>query len=671
MQTASHHNRNKYCGLAFKLSVWILAGAAAVFLTVFFYYFFNTRRMALRDIEENIRHLTLATVSRVETVFQSTERIPGYMAALLEQPDLRLAALPGLISNAVAANPVVYGCAVAFEPHAADTARLYYAPYVCRSPAGLEMLWLGGTNYHYFDWDWYQIPRELGQPIWSEPYYDESGGQMLMTTYAAPFYLRPAGQRRLGGVVTADITLERLVEMVGQVSVFSSGYAFLISRNGVFLAHPDQSLVMRESIFSLADEAGDPELRRVGRAMLRGGSGMARISYPRLARRRARMYYAPLASLGGSLGVVVPENELYAGVYALGRRAVLFAAAGLAGLALMVACIARAIARPVTALAQSAAEVAAGRLNAAVPEVRSRDEVGVLARAFRGMTASLAALVRQVQAAAARLVETAAGMTDNLRRQENTVAEFGASTSEIAAAVKEISVTGQELAHTMQELQDAAAAAAALADSGRSGLGAMDGSMRRLEAAAGSLAARLAAINAKTASINNMVAIINQVAEQTNLLSLNAAIEAEKAGEYGRGFAVVAREIRRLADQTDVAGTDIRRTVREMQASVSTGVMEVDKFNNEVGAGLHTVNGVVAQLGRIIEQVQTLSSRFVLVNEGMHAQSAGARQISEAMASLNEAARKTVESLGRFSASAGQLKDAAGQLQSQTEQFRV
>ncbi len=671
MQTALHQQPNKCCGLALKLSVWILAGAAAVFLTVFFYYFFNTRRMALRDIEDNIRHLTLATASRVETIFRSTESIPGYMAAMLEHQDAGLAALPGMISNAVSANPVVYGCAIAFEPGHADPGRLYYAPYVCRKAAGLEMLWLGGTNYHYFDWDWYQIPRELQKPVWSEPYYDESGGRQLMTTYAVPFYRRRDGARRLAGVVTADITLERLLEMVGRVSVFESGYAFLISRNGVFLAHPDRSLVMRESIFSLAEEADNPELRRVGREMLRGGSGMARVDCGRMSRRRARMYYAPLPALGWSMGVVAPENELYAGVHQLGRRAVMFAAAGLAGLALMVALIARKIARPVTALAHSAAEVAAGRLNAAVPEVRARDEVGVLARAFRGMTASLAALVRQVQSAAGRLVDTAAGMTDNLRRQENTVAEFGASTSEIAAAVKEISVTGQELSHTMQELQEAAAAAAILADSGRSGLGDMDGSMRRLEAAAAALAARLAAINAKTASINNMVAIINQVAEQTNLLSLNAAIEAEKAGEYGRGFSVVAREIRRLADQTDVAAADIRRTVREMQASVSTGVMEVDKFNNEVSGGLHTVNSVVGQLGRIIEQVKTLSSRFVLVNEGMQAQSAGARQISEAMSSLNAAARKTVDSLGQFNAAAVQLKDAATQLQSQTEQFQV
>ncbi len=668
MQTAQ--NQNKCCGLALKLSVWILAGVAAIFLTVFFYYFINTRRMAVHDIEENIRHLTIATVSRVETVFRATESIPDYLAALLEQPDGNLASLPGLISNAVSANPVVYGCAVAFEPYGADPQRLYYSPYVCRGPAGLEMLWLGGTNYHYFDWDWYLIPRELEQPVWSEPYYDESGGRKLMTTYAAPFYCRRDGARRPAGVVTADITLERLVEIVSRVSVFASGYAFLISRNGVFLAHPDQELVMRESIFSLAEEDQDLELRRLGQTMLRGGSGMARIDHPRLAR-RARMYYAPLTALGWSLGVVVPEKELFAGVHRLGRSAFLIVLAGLAGLLVMVAFIARAIARPVTALAHSAAEVAAGRLIAEVPDVRSRDEVGMLARAFRGMTASLAALVKQVQSAAGRLVDTAAGMTENLRLQENTVAEFGASTTEIAAAVKEISVTGQELAHTMQELQDAAAATAALADSGRSGLGKMDGSMRRLESAAGAMAARLAAINAKTAKINNMVAIINKVAEQTNLLSLNAAIEAEKAGEYGLGFAVVAREIRRLADQTDVAATDIRRTMREMQASVSTGVMEVDKFNNEVTGGLQTVDGVVAQLGRIIEQVKTLSSRFVLVNEGMHAQSAGARQISEAMTSLNTAARKTADSLGQFNAAAGQLKDAASQLQSQTEQFQV
>ena len=113
-----------------------------------------------------------------------------------------------------------------------------------------------------------------------------------------------------------------------------------------------------------------------------------------------------------------------------------------------------------------------------------------------------------------------------------------------------------------------------------------------------------------------MVTTIVKVADQTNLLSLNAAIEAEKAGEYGRGFAVVATEVRRLADQTAVATYDIEQMVREIQSAVSAGVMGMDKFSEEVRRGIAEVGQVGEQLSQIIQQVQALAPRVQMVNEG-------------------------------------------------------
>src|SRR5262249_7447528 len=138
---------------------------------------------------------------------------------------------------------------------------------------------------------------------------------------------------------------------------------------------------------------------------------------------------------------------------------------------------------------------------------------------------------------------------------------------------------------------------------------------------------------------------ITKVADQTNLLSLNAAIEAEKAGEYGRGFAVVATEIRRLADQTAVATYDIEQTVKEIQAAASAGVMSMDRFSEAVRRGMREIQQVGDQLSQIIQQVQALAPRFQVVNEGMQAQALGAEQITNALAQLGEAVQQTVESL--------------------------
>jgi len=168
-----------------------------------------------------------------------------------------------------------------------------------------------------------------------------------------------------------------------------------------------------------------------------------------------------------------------------------------------------------------------------------------------------------------------------------------------------------------------------------------------------------------------VVTTITKVADQTNLLSLNAAIEAEKAGEYGRGFNVVAREIRRLADQTAVATLDIDQMVQEMQSAVSAGVMEMDKFIAEVNRSAEDVGKISVQLARIIEQVQTLSPNFETVNVAMGQQSENAQKINQSMAHLSEEMQETMDSLRETYAAIEQLNEAARGLQDEVSKFKV
>jgi methyl-accepting chemotaxis protein WspA len=302
---------------------------------------------------------------------------------------------------------------------------------------------------------------------------------------------------------------------------------------------------------------------------------------------------------------------------------------------------------------------------------KSIEESSRLFAAVSRMTGRLVALVSQVQRSSVQLVSTATEIAAASHQQEAAVTEFGASTSEVTAAVKEISATSQELVRTMQAVETIANETEGLADAGRAGLTGMEGSMHQLAQATGAISARLAVINEKANAINSMVTTITKVADQTNLLSLNAAIEAEKAGEYGLGFSVVAREIRRLADQTAVASLEIDQTVKEMQSSVTAGVMEMDKFTGEVSKGVRSVNEIGLQMNRIIERVKVLTPQFESVNEGMQAQSEGARQISEAMVQLSDGAHQTRESLRQFKEAADQLKESARGLQQEAAQFKV
>ncbi len=199
----------------------------------------------------------------------------------------------------------------------------------------------------------------------------------------------------------------------------------------------------------------------------------------------------------------------------------------------------------------------------------------------------------------------------------------------------------------------------------------MEEAMRRMEEASKSISGRLEAINEKADNITTVVTTITKVADQTNLLSLNAAIEAEKAGEYGRGFTVVAREIRRLADQTAVATLDIEQMVKEMQSAVSSGVMEMEKFIAEVRHNVEDVAKISTKLTQIIEQVQALSPSFEDVKVAMAYQSGHAEEINTDMMALSEQMRQTKDSLHETYSAIEQLNEAAMGLETEVSRFRV
>ena len=162
----------------------------------------------------------------------------------------------------------------------------------------------------------------------------------------------------------------------------------------------------------------------------------------------------------------------------------------------------------------------------------------------------------------------------------------------------------------------------------------------------------------KASSINAIVDTITKVSDQTNLLSVNAAIEAEKAGESGRGFLVVAREIRRLADQTASATLDIEKTVQQMQAAVSGGVMEMDRFSEQVRRGVINVSEVGQRLTQVIDQVGSVESSFGQVTEGMQSQVQGAEQIRQAMDALTVNASRAQEATSEFSRASVSLRES-------------
>ena len=303
--------------------------------------------------------------------------------------------------------------------------------------------------------------------------------------------------------------------------------------------------------------------------------------------------------------------------------------------------------------------------------IQSTDEVGILAGYIDTFVAKIASVLGGVKNATDSLGGTAVEMYATSKQQETTIHHFGASTTQIAAAVRQITVTGNELVSTMGEVETVAKKSASLAANSRTDLAEMKLVMQQLADQSASISEKLEQINVKTKDITGVVVTITKVADQTNLLSVNAALEAEKAGEHGRGFLVVAREIRRLADQTAAATLDIEHTVKHMQSAVSTGVMEMDKFSSQVTNSVSQVETIGITLGNIIESVEVMKNQFGSVSQGMNSQNLGAKQIGEAMANLSDNVKITIQSLGEFTKAADQMKNSVGALNTEVLRFRL
>lgn len=242
--------------------------------------------------------------------------------------------------------------------------------------------------------------------------------------------------------------------------------------------------------------------------------------------------------------------------------------------------------------------------------------------------------------------------------QQEKANAIAVTTSEACTTVQKMVATSSELLSAADTMHEVSRTVSRLAGTGKEALQRMEKIRSQTREAAGVINTRLDEVNDKAGNIHAVVTTITKVADQTNLLSLNAAIEAEKAGEYGKGFGVVAREIRRLADQTAASTLDIELIVREMLESVSAGVSEMEKFSDEVRRSDLEVQEVNVQLDQLIGEVRRIEPGIESMYQGMQTQSQGANQIQQALLQLEEGVRNAVGSVKDSHQVVAQLDEA-------------
>ena len=380
--------------IPFKLILVITLCSIGIFTAILGYNYYHSRLVLIKELESNARNLTLASVNRIETVLNGVAKVTESMARSLENGSQTPEERKALLRFTLAENLEIYGCGVGFEP---DVAGPNPYPHVFRFYRDHDkfICAIDDSSNYLFE-DWYQISREMEKKEWTEPYYEKNA---LMTTCSVPFYEITDGVRRLRGVVFSDISLDWLTELVASIKVLKSGYALLISRNGTIVTHPAREMIMNETIFSFAEARKDPEMRALGKKMIKGNEGF--IPFTNISGVKTRVYYAPIPSVGWSMAVVFPEAELLAEIRRLSMTGAIMALVGIMFLTMAVIVIARSITAPLQVLARATTAIAQGDFDVELPPVRSQDEAGALTTAFGVMKSSLKEHIK-------RLMETTA-----------------------------------------------------------------------------------------------------------------------------------------------------------------------------------------------------------------------------------------------------------------------
>ena len=375
--------------LAIKMATLIMIGVSTVFALAFSYNYYKSRETILKSVEEIARQTTLSTVNTVEDFLNTVEKGPEMVAKVLESNNFGAAAdIDMIINDMLDVNDKIYGSTISFEPFKFAKDKKLFAPYIYNLKNRRIKSDLGTESYNYLKWDWYTIPKQKFAPVWTEPYFDEGGGNIMMTTYTAPFFKKIGNTQEFYGVVTADVSLEWLLEMISSIKFQQSGFAFVISKSGKFVSYPSKDHILKKTIFELARENGIPELESIGKEMTAGKTGFTRVK--NFCDKRATwFFYTLIPSAGWSMGVVYFEDELFASLKTLTEQVMLIVLMGFLLLFIVIFYISEKLIKPLSVFTVKAEEIAKGNLDVIIPMLETNDEVEALSGSFENMRVAL------------------------------------------------------------------------------------------------------------------------------------------------------------------------------------------------------------------------------------------------------------------------------------------
>lgn len=380
---------------AWRVCSFIIPIIIAIFCLIMVWFYNMSREKIITASMEKADGMLTNMSLRIEKNLRSVSQTIDNTAWLVEQNMGDEAKVREIMRRDMLGNPLIVGCGVAYEPVAAGDKEKLKMIYGLKKGNGMEFKHIGDVHYYYPGMDWYLIPTQLKKPYWSEPYYDEGGGNIIMTTYSVPLLDAKGNVRGMMGV---DISLLKFTDMVEKMKPFRDSYTFMLTRNGYYLTHKNKDRIMHETIFSNAFSSHNRDYVALGKDMVSGKSGNRRfyndgkLSYA---------IYAPISNIGWSLCNVCSQKTMLTGLNEVARSLIIVFCIGIVCFMVFCVIVIKRLMKPLEGIAKSAEAIAHGNFEAQLPEIHSSDEIKELSESFEYMQHSLVNYMAELKASTA------------------------------------------------------------------------------------------------------------------------------------------------------------------------------------------------------------------------------------------------------------------------------
>ena len=580
-----------------------------------------------------------------------------------------------VLSNMISENSMVLGSGLWFEPNTFDKAEKYYGPYVMRDGDSLTTTWdYSNADYDYFSQEYYTNAKsaEKGKAIITDPYYDATSGK-IMSTCSAPIY---DGDKFLG-CVTVDMELSTITDVVDIITVGKAGKAMMVIPDGTYIAGTDEEKIQSAAKITEDDNAS---LAAAGKTIIEKKTGTATYT---ASKKSMNAYYGEIPETGWILILTLPTAELTAEVNYMVRIQIIVLIIALIATTLVVVLQVSRIAKNIRSVQAFSDGLASGDLTIDQLKVTSQDELGRMGNALNAMYDSNRSMIGNIAEHSEKMSESSRDLEEasaELEQKFEEIREFmnriNEATTSSSAATEEVNASAEEVNASMTSLAGETSESVKAAEEIKKRAAEVEAASRASTESARTLSTKFEAElgssieNSKVVeNIGEMADVIAGIAEQINLLSLNASIEAARAGEAGKGFAVVADEIGKLANETSTAVKNIQDTVQQVQDAFS------DLSDNSKGLLSFVTDTVMPDYGKFTETASQYgkdADYFASISEKVAQMSDDVeeimKQVSLAIQNIAESSQDTADVSSNVLSSVEEVSGTVGQVSDMSHQ---